>query len=416
MSHTVTATDNTTKSAVNVRARDRRLRILMLLENTSYSLDGRVRREANALTQAGYQVTVICPRRAGEPFWYQEDDVRVLQFPAPPSADGFLGYLWEYAYSMFAAFLITFYVFARRGFDVIHAHNPPDTFVLIAICYKILGKRFVFDHHDLSPEMYFARFEGKGNQWVYRALRFFERLSCRWADHVIATNKSYQEVEVQRGGVCPERITIVRNGPEPRHLAHAEPHPNIEHDGKIVIGYVGVMGAQDGVDYLIRALNHLQNELGRDDWRCVLVGDGDALENLHSLARRLGLEEKLLFTGWVSFDEVIPYIAAMDICVAPDPSNEYNDRSTLIKIMEYMAQQKPVVAFDLLENRRSAQDAAAYATPNEEADMAKVIARLMDDPEERKRRGEIGRQRVERELAWRRQAEKLLEAYECLQK
>jgi glycosyltransferase involved in cell wall biosynthesis len=389
-----------------------RRRVLMLLENNPYPQDSRVRREAQTLATAGYRVAVICPAAPGQPRRETLDGVRVYRFPAPPSASGFWGYLKEYSYSMAAAFCLSLRVLVRDGFDVIHAHNPPDTFVFIAAFYKLFGKRFVYDHHDLAPEMYYARFPGRGSRLVYRLLVWCEALSCRLANHVITTNQSYKAVEMQRGRVPEQRITIVRNGPNPNGLPPVSPTLNLRPTEKTIIGYVGVIGFQDGLDYLLRALQCLHRDLGRSDFLCVLVGDGSALPGLHSLTKQLGLTEYVQFTGWVEPEDVARHLAAADICVVPDPSNPYNDRSTMIKIMEYMTLGKPVVAFDLPEHRFTAQAAALYVRPNDELEFARALAQLMDDPVRRHTMGMFGRRRIETELAWRYSAPHLLEVYQ----
>lgn len=388
--------------------------VLMLLENGPYPQDSRVRLEARSLAAAGYRVSVICPSARGQPYREMLDGVHVYRFPAPPPANGFLGYLWEYGYSMVATFVLSLLIFLYEGFDVLHAHCPPDTFVFIAAFYKLFGKRFVYDHHDLAPELYCARFGDSGNRLVYQALVLLEKLSCRFADHVIAANQSYKTVEMQRGRVPDERITIVRNGPDLNGLRLAKPDPGLRQEEKTIIGYVGVMGTQDGVDYLLRALQYLVYDLGRTDSFCVLVGAGDALPGLRSLTEQLRLADYVLFTGWVEYTEVARYLGAVDICVAPEPSNAYNDRSTAIKMMEYMAFGKPIVAFDLPEHRFTAQEAAVYARPNDELDFAQQIASLMDDPERCKEMGQTGRERIETELAWSYQEKCLLEAYAAI--
>ena len=386
----------------------------MLLENNPYPQDIRVRQEANALVAAGHQVMVIAPMRSGQPWRQVCQDVHAYRFPAPPDANGFLSYLFEYGYSMVAIFLISVFIFLRHGFDVIHTHNPPDTLVLIAAFYKLFGKRFVYDHHDLAPEMYYARFGGSGNPLVYRVLVWFEKLSCRLADHIITTNQSYRTIEMQRGQAPGERITIVRNGPDLSHLRLVAPDPDMRRLCETTLCYVGDMGFHDGLDCLLRSLQHLAFDLKRGDFFCVLVGDGDAWSDMKSLSEQLGLSEFVSFTGRVAHDEVPRYLSAADICVAPEPSNTYNDRSTVIKMMEYMALGKPIVAFDLPEHRFTAQEAALYATPNDELDFARQIAALMDDPQRCQQMGQLGRARVEMELAWSYQAERLIEAYETL--
>lgn len=386
----------------------------MLLENHPYPQDGRVRREAQSLEKAGYQVTVVCPAGSGQARSEVVAGVQVYRYPAPKERDGFLGYLFEYGYSMAMSALITFYVFVRSGVDVIHAHNPPDTFVLVAAWYKLLGKKFVFDHHDLSPEMYDARFEGDANATVHRALLAFEKLTFRMADHVISTNESYREIAIGRGAMPEDQVTVVRNGPQLDRVAPVDPDPQLRNGAGTVIGYVGVMGPQDGVDYLIRALDHLSHQLGRSDFVCYIVGEGSEIPSLKRLVAERGLEGLVHFTGRISDEELMRVLSTADICVDPDPCNPFSDRSTMIKMTEYMAMSKPIVAFDLKEHRRTAEEAAVYATPNDESEFARLLAELMDDPDKRRRMGEFGRRRVEAELAWPHQERQLISAYQRL--
>jgi glycosyltransferase involved in cell wall biosynthesis len=394
-----------------MKAREKN-RILMLLENLPYPQDFRVRREANALHDAGYRVTVICPRAEGQTFRETVSGVRVYRYPAPHSPKGFLGYLWEYLYSIVASFAISLFVFFGEGFDVVHAHNPPDTFVFVAMFYKIFGKQFVYDHHDLSPEMYQAKFPGGGNAKVYQALILLEKLTCRVADHVIVTNESYKRIAIDRGGVPEERITIVRNGIElSRLLERAEPDQGLRGMKKKILGYVGVMGAQDGVDYLLRALHYLVVERGRTDFYCILIGYGDACEDLKLLVKELALDEYVRFMGPVFGAELRRYLSAVDICVDSSPSNPYTNHSTMFKIMDYMSLGKPIVAFDLAEHRVSAQRAAVYVPPNDERAFAKALDELMDDPERRAALSEFGRRRVKEELAWEFSVPRLLHVY-----
>jgi glycosyltransferase involved in cell wall biosynthesis len=389
-------------------------RILMLLENVPFPHDIRVRREAHALVNAGYRVTVICPAAKGQPFQEIVNGVHVCRYPAPRPANGFIGYIWEYSYSMAATFAWSLLVFLRKGFDVVHAHNPPDTFVFIAGFYKLLfGKRFVYDHHDLSPEMYQARFPNGGKQLVYDVLVLLEQLTCRFADHVLVTNESYKKVALERGRVPEERITIVRNGIELNRVgAPVEPNRALRQLGKTVIAYVGVMGHQDGVDYLLHALHHLVSDLGRTDFHCVLIGGGSAWESLKSLAQSLDLNDYVQFTGFVFGEDLLPYLAAADICVDATPSNPYSDRSTLFKIIEYMSLGKPIVAFDLPEHRFTAGEAAVYVAPNNVLDFARAVAQLMDDPHRRASLGTLGRNRTKKQLAWEYSALHLINAYQ----
>jgi glycosyltransferase involved in cell wall biosynthesis len=238
-----------------------------------------------------------------------------------------------------------------------------------------------------------------------------EKLSCRLADHIIATNESYKAMEIERSGVAPQRVTVVRNGPDCDRLRPTQPDLALVSPGMIQLVYAGVMGVQDGVDFLLRALAHLLHDLGQADFHCVLVGDGSASSDLDTLGKELSLCNHVTFTGWLGPEQVARYLATADICVAPEPSNPYNDRSTMIKMMEYMSVAKPIVAFDLPEHRVTAEDAAVYATPNNELDFARQIASLMVDPQRRQAMGQIGRAKAEYVLAWRHQQKSLLQAY-----
>lgn len=388
-------------------------RVLMLLENNAYPQDTRVRHEAEALSAAGYQVTVISPARRGQRWREVIDGVGVYRYPAPRESSGAIGYLFEYGYSMVAMFLLSVLVYFREGFDVIHTANPPDTLVLVAAGYKLLGKRFVYDHHDLVPELYNAM--GRGNRLVYRVLLMLEKLSLRWADLVIATNQSYKALEMQRGQVPEDRISVVRNAPDLIGRHAGEPDQAVRSRGKTIIGYLGVMGFQDGVDYLLRAMHHLVHDLGRTDAFLVLIGGlGGARSSLKQLATDLRLDDYVWFTGWVSDADLLRYVASADICADPDPSNPFNDRSTMTKMMEYMAHAKPIVAFDLPEHRVTAQGAAVYVGGNDERGFARALAELMDDPARREAMGEFGYRRVTTALNWRHSAENLVSAYQRL--
>lgn len=387
-------------------------RVLMLLENSDFPADIRVRHEAKVLSLAGYRVFVICPKFKAL-FWHEIiNDIEVYRYFAPPSAGGFLGYLLEYGYSLLAIFIISLIVCITRGFDIVHTAQPPDAFAFIAAFYKLFGKLYVLDLHDLSPELYHARFEGKGNVILYEILIWLEGLSFRLADHVISTNESYKEVAIRRGFVEEHRITIVRNGPDLDELQSSSVDPALRKYGKSIIGYVGVIGFQDGVNNLLRALSYIVYKMERTDFLCVIVGDGSAMPELQSLCVQLGLGKFVVFKGWVSrLEQVARYLNSMDICIAPEPSDPYNDRSTAVKIMEYMAAGKPIVASDLPEHNFTAREAAIYARPNDELDFARKIVELMDDPILRNTMSKKGLDRINSELSWPHQARQLLQAY-----
>jgi glycosyltransferase involved in cell wall biosynthesis len=402
----------------------------MLVENT-YPQDPRVRNEALLLVSAGYQVSVIGLRRPEQPACEIIDGVKVYRIPRlelfkkTPSANlsavgrvllklkAFLGYVVEYFYFTAACLTVSSYVFIRYGFDVLHAHNPPDTLFLVALPFKLLGKKFVFDHHDLCPELYLSRY-GAASGLLTRMLTFFEWCSLKVADITIATNESYKQIQIERGRRKPESIFVVRNGPNKGRMVASEPSQRLRSMNKNILCYIGSMNPQDGVDYLLRSLHHLLVNLKRADFHCVLMGSGDSLEDLRGLARELGLNGHVQLTGYISDDELKANLSAADICVDPDPSSPLNDVSTWIKIMEYMACSKPIVTFDLKETRYSARDAAIYVKPNDEAQFAEAIVQLMDAPQRRKQLGEFGRQRVEKELQWLKVGQNLLLAYQTL--
>jgi glycosyltransferase involved in cell wall biosynthesis len=387
-------------------------RSLMLLGNNPFPQDERVAREAYSLVKAGYVVTVVCPRAAGQPRRECWRRVQVYRYRRPPDPQGTLGYALEYVQATLAALGLSIRVAAGGGFDLLHAHNPPDTYWLLAALYKPFGKRFLYDHHDLSPEMYAARFSKRPSPALRSMLTLLEKLSYRFADHVIATNESYRKVAIERGGMAPEQVTVVRNGPDLERVHPVDPDPELRARAGTILGYVGVMGYQDGLDHLLRALRHLVHDLGRTDMLAVLIGKGDARDEMQRLAHELELDQHVWFTGRISDEDLLRYLCTADICLDPDPSNPFTDRSTMIKMAEYMALGKPIVAFDLPEHRVTAEEAAVYVRPNDELEFARAIAALIDDPERRALMGAIGRERVAEKLQWDLSVPALIEAYE----
>ena len=387
-------------------------RVLMLVENLPSPFDRRVWQEATALRDAGYAVSIICPTGKGYEGKYEEiDGIAIHRYDLPMEAEGAAGYAIEYAAALFWTFVLSWRVFLTRGFDVIHACNPPDLFFLIGGFFRLFGRKFVFDHHDINPELYEAKFGRRDFFW--KLMVALERWSFRTADVSIATNESYKRIAVERGGMDPERVFVVRSGPSLERLRILPPDESLKRGRKHLVGYVGVMGRQEGIDLLLEAVRCVVHGHGRRDVHFGLVGGGTSLEEMKALAARLEVADYVTFTGRVPDAELLAMLNTADVCVNPDIANEMNDKSTMNKIMEYMALGKPIVQFDLTEGRFSARDASLYARKNDPADMAAKILELVDDPARRVRMGEFGRRRVESELEWRYEVPKLLAAYEA---
>jgi glycosyltransferase involved in cell wall biosynthesis len=388
-------------------------RILIIVENLPVPFDRRVWQEATTLREAGYQVSVVCPTGKGHRARREVlDGVHIYRYALPFEAKGFLGYVLEYGWALAEQFRLAFVVWYRRGFDAIHACNPPDNIFLIGAFFKPFGKRFLFDHHDINPELFEAKFGKRG--LLYRALKLMERLTFVTADVSIATNESYREIAVTRGGMDPAKVFVVRSGPDLRRVRAMPPNPALKRGKQFLVGYVGVMGEQEGIDYLLRAAEIIVYGKGRKDVHFGLVGGGTALEDMRRYAAERGLADYVTFTGRVPDDQLLEMLSTADVCVNPDVANEMNDKSTMNKIMEYMALGKPIVQFDLTEGRRSAEQASLYARKNDAADLADRILELLADEPRRRWMGELGRKRVVERLQWPHEAPKLLEAYDAL--
>jgi len=384
---------------------------LILVENLSVPFDRRVWQESCALRDAGWTVTVICPMGTGrdtEPY-AELEGIRIHRYPLRAATGGPRGYLREYGSALWHTFRL-----ARKvgPVDVVHACNPPDLFFMLAKRLKRRGARFIFDQHDLVPELYESRF-GRGRDFLYRVVCWLERRTYRAADVVIATNESYREAALTRGGKREDQVFVVRSAPKVERFHDVPPEPELRKGKPYLLCYLGVMGPQDGVDYALRALAKLRDELGRTDWHAAFVGAGDTFEAMQQLAAELGLADDVTFTGRISDEDLLRYLSTADVCLSPDPLNPLNDVSTMNKIMEYMAMSRPIVSFELREARVSAGDAAVYAPANDESEFAKLTAYLLDSPEDRRRMGEIGRARVAGPLSWEQSKISLLAAYEA---
>ena len=387
-----------------------RPRVLIIVQNLPVPFDRRVWLECNTLRDAGYDVTVICPRGKDTGRYQVVDDVEIHGYRPWAPGGGAAGFVLEYIWSFVATAWLALRARRRGPFDVVQACNPPDIFWPLARWFRLRdGSRFVFDHHDLCPELYRSRFP-EGARLPLRGLLLLERMTFRTADRVTSTNESYAAVARTRGRKPADAVTVVRTGPDPDRLRAGEPLPHLRRGHDHLVAYLGVMGPQDGIDHALRALAALKER--RADWHAVFVGEGDVLAAMKLLAGELGLAGDVEFAGRLPDEDVQRILSTADVCLAPDPKNPLNDVSTMNKILEYMAMSRPVVAYDLVEARVSAGDAALYADANDESSFADRIDRLLDEPELRARLGSIGRARIEAGLSWDVSVQELVRAYD----
>lgn len=386
-------------------------KILIIVENLPVPFDRRVWMESTTLKKAGYEVSVICPTGKGYESKYEViDGIHIYRHDLPEEMSSAVGYLREYSVALWSEWRLARRVLKERGFDVIHACNPPDLIFLVAAWFKLFHrKKFLFDHHDLNPELYESKFNKRG--LFYHALKIAERCTFALANMVISTNQSYRQVAIERGKMKPDRVHVVRSGPDLSRFNRVEPNPEYHNGREFLVGYLGVMGEFDGVDHLVKAAHELIKNRGRTDIQFCFIGGGPMLESLKQLAKDLDIDEYVEFTGRVSDEELIERLSSCDVCANPDPLNPLNDKSTMNKILEYMALERAIVQYDLLEGKRSAEDASLYADPNNIPDFATKIEELLADPEKRAEMGRIGRSRMVDELEWRHQVPKLLNAY-----
>lgn len=390
-------------------------KVLMVVENIPVPPDRRVWPEALALRDNGYQVCIISPKGTTE---FREsyiciEGIHIYRYSIPTFGSKYAAFLVEYAIALLMTFLLSIKVLFRHGFDVIHAANPPDLFFLIGLFYRPFGKKFIFDQHDLTPEMFQVKFNDR-MRMLHKLLKLFARWSYRTASLIITSNVSQKQIAVTLGDCAPGKVFVVRNGPDMARLKPVAPEPELKRGRRFLLAYEGVMAIQDGVEYTLYALHELVYKRGRQDVSLVLMGDGEHAPILHALSQKLNLEAYVNFTGWINKEEILRYLTVADVGLSPDPQNGLNEYSTMIKTMEYMAMSKPIVAFDLLETRFSAQEAALYAVPNSVEDFADQIENLLNDQELRCKLGRLGQKRIEESLSWEHSKQYLLQAYEAL--
>jgi glycosyltransferase involved in cell wall biosynthesis len=388
-----------------------RRKILIIVENLPVPFDTRVWKEACALREAGYEVNVLSPRGKGYTKGVETlEGVHIYRHPMPNEGASALGYLLEYGCALFWEFVYSWWIFLTCGFHVIQGCNPPDNIVLIALMFKVFGVKYIFDHHDANPELYLSKYERE--DLFYRAQVWLEKLTFRFSDVVMSTNESYKVLAVARGERDPRNVFVVRNGPDLEKFRLVPPEPKLKRGKLFLVGYVGTMSIQEGLDILINVAAEVKNR-GREDVHFTCVGGGPGLAGLRQMVREKNLEDTVRFTGRVPDAELLSILSTADVCVNPDKPCAMNDISTMIKVPEYMALGKPIVQFDLKEGRFSAGDASLYCDNNDQVrDFANKILWLLDHPEERQRMGVYGRRRVEHELAWKYSVKNLIAAYD----
>lgn len=388
--------------------------ILVILQNGPIEDDLRVQREITTLRDSGYRVSLICPDIASGESRLDIEDIRFFRYPPPNPGDNLKSYIGEYLHCWIQTARLSIKAYKEVGFDAVHACNPPDIFFPLGAFYKAFGKKFVFNQHDLSPEMYLSRFSD-ANSKLYKTLRLFEYLSYKTANAVLVTNNSYRNIAAKRGKISRERIYVVRNGPYLRFSEPATFNAELKKGHKFLVYCMGHIAPQDGVDYLLRAADYLINRKGRKDICFAVVGDGSAMPELRQMAGEASISEHIVFTGWIRDWELLrSYLATADICVSPEPKSSFNEHSTFIKVLDYMSAGKPIAAFDLPETRASAGEAALYAEPNDEVELAEKIEVLLADDELRHSMGKYGKKRVESTLLWEHSKPNLIKAYDNL--
>lgn len=390
-----------------------RRHIVIIVQNLPVPLDRRVWMECRALIEADYDVSVICPRGEGDPPHQIIDGVEIHKYRPAPQASGAAGFALEFAYCWAQTARLLSRIARRRRIDAIQACNPPDTYWALAWPFKWRGTKFVFDQHDLCPEVYSSRFADPSEKLI-KGLLFLERMTYRVADHVISTNESFKTIAQERGNRAADEVTVVRSGPKAAAMTRGEPVTELKKGRKYMCCYLGIMGPQDGVENVLYAVDELVNQRGRNDIQFALLGFGDCYDDLRALSSELGLDQHVTFTGRADDAMITRYLSTADLGLSPDPKNEMNDLCTMNKTLEYMAFGLPVVTFDLQETRVSAGDAAWYATPNEVTSFADGIEELLEDELRRRAMGQSGRRRIEENLSWEYSAENYIGVYDQL--
>lgn len=398
------------------RGRRRDPRVLIIVQNLAVPADRRVWQECCALRRAGYGVSVICPRAEGTSRHRVLEGVHIHGFRTMPATGSPASYLLEFLNGLVRTALLSGWILLREGFDIVQTCNPPDTMFLLGRLYRSFGKPFVYDQHDLCPEVLLSRFpqQGRKRDALMSILTLLERETYNAADHVIVPNDSYRALALERGKLALDKVTTVMSTPDHLRLRRGDEHPELRAGRRYLACYLGIMGPQDGVDLLLAAIHHYVHVLGRNDCQFALLGFGDCFDELQREARDLCLTRHVRFTGYADATMISAYLSTADVGLAPDPLSPFNDISTMNKTLEYMAFELPVLAFDLRETKRSAADAAVYVQPNDVREYARALADLLDDPARRQTMGLVGRARIERNLSWQHQADAYVRVFDCL--
>lgn len=392
-------------------------RVVIVVQNLPVPFDRRVWLEATSLTNAGYDVTCICPKAKGHNASFEEiEGIRIHRYKLPGDAQSPAGFVFEFLWCFLRTAMKLGRIGATRGFDVLHVCNPPETFFPLGWLSRAFGKKFLFDHHDLSPEMFDAKADGDSSKILRRGLLRLERETFRAAQMVITTNESHKAIATGRGKMAPDDVVVVRSGPDLTRLEKVEPNPEWKNGKDYLVAYLGEICEQDGVDHLIRAMKVVRDDLGRNDVHCVLMGGGPHQPAIKEYAAEIGVDDICQFTGRISDEGLCEVLSTADVGADPDPLTPWSNQSTMNKIMEYMYFELPIASYDLKEARVSAADAAVYAEPNNERALADAIVELLDSPEERQKMGAIGRERIVEKLSWEHSEPHLLAAYEELLK
>jgi glycosyltransferase involved in cell wall biosynthesis len=390
-----------------------RKHILFIVENNPVPLDGRVWSEALVAKEMGFKVSVISPATKRQPLRREFlQGIDIYRHPRPKEGAAKLELLIEYGNALLWELFLSIKIFMSNPFHVIHSANPPDHVFLIALPFKLLGVKYIFDHHDISPENYVAKFQKRGI--LYRALLIMERLSFMTADIAISTNESYKKIACTRGGKKADDVFVVRNGPNLDQIIFKPPRPELKNGFKYLVAYLGIIAKQDGLETLLRAIEYIVYKHNFTDIIFYIIGTGTQWDEIVNLSKKLNIDKYIKFTGFIPFDELYEILSTADLCVNPEFCNDFTDKSTMIKIMEYMTFGKPIVQFHTTEGKATAEDAAVYIMDNNETDFAKTIISLLEDPGKRKKMGDYAQKRIREELCWDKQMVNLQKVYQRL--